>query len=148
MTDEDEYFDFDAKGKSMRPHRRARRSRNRVGQTGDTRRTGIFGDSSGNGAPSQVKNSAARSAAPKTVDGPMFRIEKGIPVPSSYGRRFCPEAYSFAYMEVGDSVLIPWVAEEAHPDTAAKWRQLLRNYTEMKFTTRSLDEGLRVWRIE
>jgi len=51
-------------------------------------------------------------------------------------------------MDVGDSVLIPWVAQETHPDTAAKWRQLVRNYTEMKFATRSLDEGLRIWRIE
>jgi hypothetical protein len=134
-------FDFGMKGKSMRQHRRARRSRNGVGQTRET-------SHAGNGAPSQVKNSAATSAAPKTVDGPMLRIEKGIPVPSSYGRRFSPEAHSFAYMEVGDSVLIPWVAEKAHLDTAAKWRQLVRNYTEMKFTTRSLDEGLRIWRIE
>jgi hypothetical protein len=120
---------------------RAHRSRNTVGQTRDTSRAGSR-------SPSRVGKSAATPAAPKTVDGLMLRIEKDIPVPSSLGRRFSPEAYPFAYMEVGDSVLIPWVAQEAHPDTAAKWRQIVRKYPETKFVTRSLDEGLRIWRTE
>jgi hypothetical protein len=72
----------------------------------------------------------------------MFQIEKNVGIPER--RKPRPTVWPFTLMEVGDSVLVP-----AEKITAARTivGQTTRRHN-MRFLTRSVDGGLRVWRIE
>lgn len=67
-----------------------------------------------------------------------FKIEKGIPAPAKRGK------YPFAEMEVGDSFLVPGAATSAEISSAVSYR---KNRYQEQYICRSVDGGLRVWRI-
>lgn len=70
-----------------------------------------------------------------------FLIETGIPIPE---RRHRDSKYPFAFMEVGDSVLLDMSVARA--GSVAKGIGKPRGF---KFTVRKIAEGqVRVWRIE
>lgn len=75
-----------------------------------------------------------------------MKIEKNIPIPpvqSSKG-----EGYPFRAMEIGDSFMVPLkdkTARELQQRMARKANYVSARYT-MKFTTRVVEGGVRVWR--
>jgi len=66
-------------------------------------------------------------------------IEKGVPVPS----RWINEKYPLDDMEVGDSFFTNSPAVKVRPAVTHYGRRNGR-----KYVTRSMDGGLRVWRVE
>ena len=75
----------------------------------------------------------------------LFAVEKGVPLPArKNGDR--ATKYPFMRMEVGDSFLIPCQGEECRK---AQMRVSGRKPTKgKKFTTRMVEGGIRVWRVE
>src|SRR5690606_14294925 len=80
--------------------------------------------------------------ASREVRSLLFKVEKGIPVPpvkqGPYSR------YPWLQMEVGDSFFVPGVEYSAfkqQPSNAG------RRYGR-KYASRSVDGGVRVWRVE
>lgn len=77
-----------------------------------------------------------------------FVIDKNVPIPKKVNRRI----YPFYKMEVGESFLVS-IDDEKNKFTQkqriyiAIWR-FCQVETEMKFTTSSIDGGVRVWRIK
>lgn len=77
-----------------------------------------------------------------------FQIEKNVPMPEGRGR---PSAYPWAEMQVNDSFFIEVDAAsktEVQNRTSASarmYRQKVGNG--FKVATRSVDGGLRVWRV-
>lgn len=70
----------------------------------------------------------------------MFKIEKNVNVSDVTNRISWP----WKNMEVGDSVMFgPELADKAQLRCHTHGRQ-----TGMKFVTRKVDDGLRVWRVE
>lgn len=69
-----------------------------------------------------------------------FKIEKGLPVPMRPGARKFP----FGEMEIGDSFFVPG-AKIATVMTLARRASLRTGY---KFTGRTMDGGVRCWRVE
>lgn len=77
-----------------------------------------------------------------------FRIEKGIPIPMKVGRT---PIYPFVEMEVDDSVFIPIepYTRSKHSMIANAARNAGRHRTPYwKYTTRIVEGGMRVWRVE
>lgn len=73
-----------------------------------------------------------------------MKIEKDIPMPTSKYRGGKHSFYGFDSFEVGDSILI------IDPDRFSKARQAARKWNqrhESKFTSRTVPEGIRIWRI-
>lgn len=79
-----------------------------------------------------------------------MKIEANIPItpPAIPDRQ--EHVFPVLEMEVGDSFLIPWDGKDR-----AKYRSVCRTVISrqgarhgMKFATRTLEEGLRVWRID
>lgn len=70
-------------------------------------------------------------------------IKKGIPVPST-ARRGRPAKYPFADMEIWDCYEVT-DPEQAKRAAKAAFRYGARHGK--KFSTRTTDEGLRIWRI-
>lgn len=70
-------------------------------------------------------------------------IQKGIPAPEST-RRGRPAKYPFAKMEIGDCYEVEGLDQGKRAAKAA-FRYGARHG--MKFSTRTTDEGLRIWRI-
>ncbi len=73
----------------------------------------------------------------------MFTIEKNHPIPKGRAK------YPLDQLEVGDSFFIPEVDKERHKNIriyVSGWAR--RSKTGMKFTTRAVDDGIRVWRTE
>ena len=68
----------------------------------------------------------------------MFVIEKNIPM--TIGKQL----YPFHLMEVGDSFFIPEKSPKAMTYPIAAYQK--RNGS-IKFTTRSVDGGVRLWRV-
>jgi len=71
-----------------------------------------------------------------------FKVEKGIPAPKV--KKGPPRKYPWLEMEVGDSFFVPGVNYnefKTQPSNAGKRYGL-------KYTTRSVDGGVRVWRVE
>lgn len=71
----------------------------------------------------------------------MFEIEKGIKIPTGRGK------YPFHLMGIGDSFCV----KKAKGDIPGDVRCSAYTYGKrhgMKFTTKSEDDGVRVWRIE
>lgn len=73
-----------------------------------------------------------------------IKIEKGIPVPETRG---VLAKYPFSSMEVGDSFFVAAsdTGDLSHVRSAASWNAKRH---EMKFCTRTVDGGVRVWRLE
>lgn len=77
-----------------------------------------------------------------------MRIETGVPIPS-YTR---PTKYRFPLgeMEVGDSFFVEWPSSGREKFLATA-RSLISRFGRtygMRFATRALDDGVRVWRID
>jgi len=72
----------------------------------------------------------------------MIEIEKGIPIPNDGRGR--PSRYPWTTMDVGDSFFIP--GKTAHDFSGIASGAGFR--TGRKFTTRTVEGGVRVWRIE
>lgn len=75
----------------------------------------------------------------------MFKIDKNIPVP--VGGSGTSTIYPFAKMKVGDSFLVSNADRGLHNRARAAASQHGRRY-KMKFITRMMDNGLRVWRVK
>lgn len=89
-----------------------------------------------------VSAPARRSpAAPFRIDVGMVQIDKGVPVP---GRK-TPMDWTplLGRLEVGDSFLVP-AAAKSSIGTAVKAH---KDSTGMALTTRTVDGGIRVWRV-
>lgn len=73
-----------------------------------------------------------------------IEIESDVPLMASHknGR---PASYPWREMQVGDSILIP--AERTHPKHASKRAYAASKRTGYKFTCRTQEDGVRVWRI-
>ena len=67
-------------------------------------------------------------------------IEKGIPIPNQGGGKHSDFGKAIREMEVGDSILSPIKQRNVHA--------YLRALKTKRFVTRSVDGGLRVWRVE
>jgi len=68
----------------------------------------------------------------------MFKVEKGIPVPPVKNK------YPWLQMEVGDSFFVPGVTcKEFRTQPSSAGRRYGR-----KYASRSVDGGVRVWRVE
>lgn len=76
-----------------------------------------------------------------------MQIEKNIPVPPVQLSK--GEGYPFKMLEVGDSFLVP--LRDKTPRDLQKYMAGKANYHSlrqaMKFTTRIVEGGVRVWRI-
>jgi len=70
----------------------------------------------------------------------MFEIEKFVPIPAGYVKK---KKYPFAEMEIGDSIFF---AEPA-VKKARSYAHAFGASHGMKFTTRLVDGGVRIWRI-
>jgi len=82
-------------------------------------------------------------------DQPDFKVERGVPIPDR--RHGAPGKYPFEKMSQGDSFLLP-VENEEDVDTVrrriAAAASLYATRNGGKFTTRTVDGGIRVWRVE
>ncbi len=74
-----------------------------------------------------------------------FKIEKGIPIPLNWRGRVGSNMYPYMLMEVGDSFFIPSVdGKKVHISGAYKvWAKK----SGFRFSSRRVDNGIRVWRI-
>ena len=73
-----------------------------------------------------------------------FKIEKGIPFPKCNGAGK-PEKYPWSKLEVGDSFLIAGQdARSVSPLTSAASKR----HKGRKYSVRTVDGGVRVWRIK
>ena len=68
-----------------------------------------------------------------------LKIEKGVPIPRQRGGWGISGL--LRVMEVGDSVFVPG-------NTAKRVGQLARHARPSKFTSRTIEGGVRIWRIE
>ena len=77
-------------------------------------------------------------------------LEQGIPIPTP--RRNQPTKYAFKGMEVSDSFLVQKTDDEPlervrrRVYAAVSWAN--KQYKGKRFVTRTVDEGIRVWRTE
>ena len=75
-----------------------------------------------------------------------FKIEKGVPIPKvPYGAKKKPEKYPFLSMDVGDSFFIPGMESKIVTAYISSWRRRVGN--SKKFSVRTMDGGIRVWRV-
>ena len=72
----------------------------------------------------------------------MLEIEKDVPLPSK-GKDGRATKYRFAEMQVGDSLFDPKGGKGLR-NAACQWARK----NGVKFTSRKMDGGVRVWRIE
>lgn len=73
-----------------------------------------------------------------------YKIEKGVPMPNAMvGRK---ELYPFSLMDVGDSFFVPTETQREllHVRSNATTQT---HRTDKKFSTRTVDGGIRVWRV-
>lgn len=90
-----------------------------------------------------------------------IKIDKGIPIPSARtGGRVFVQKYPFGDMEIGDSFLIKKNLSKSNKlrvkqasNIRSSLAHCLRKYNKrrenpIQITTRTLDEGMRVWRIK
>lgn len=73
-----------------------------------------------------------------------YEIEDGIELPDAPGRRGRQRLYPFPDMEVGQSFFVPGGTPNTTNGSMQRWQKALGR----KFTARSVDGGVRVWRIE
>jgi len=72
----------------------------------------------------------------------MYEIEKNVPLQGT--KRGAPPKYPFGEMEVGDSFFVPGKTPKSIGASMANWA---RRYG-VRFAARSVDGGVRVWRVE
>ena len=77
---------------------------------------------------------------PQPSNPTAFPIKKNAPIPNKE-RISYPEKYPWAQMKVGDSFFIPDREKPLTTTYAARKHN-------MKFTQRSMDGGIRIWRIK
>jgi hypothetical protein len=76
----------------------------------------------------------------------MYKIDKNIPIPKGIHGGGPPCKYPFDDMEVGDSFLIPCTREEKGNIQSAV-NASMKRVPHMRFTTKYVTKGIRVWRI-
>lgn len=79
-----------------------------------------------------------------------FPIRKGVPLPHSSGNTTKQERYPWREMDVGDSFVVPFrggdvAKQQASVATVAKHASKRHGH---KYTTRRLEGGIGVWRVE
>ena len=93
------------------------------------------------------------NSAPRKAPG-MYKIEKEVPLTKrKYGAEIRePLVYPFVYMDVGDSFLIPAKTEDEFRSARNRADVALHTHHTQgrrgKFTSRKVEDGIRVWRIE
>lgn len=70
----------------------------------------------------------------------MFEIEKFVPIPVGYAKK---KKYPFAEMEIGDSILFCG----SDMKKARSYSHAFGVRHGMKFVTRLVDGGMRIWRV-
>jgi hypothetical protein len=80
----------------------------------------------------------------------MFEVIAGVPIPGrKCEAKYGSLRYPFKAMKVGDSFLVP-VEEEGKHKLQRLLSSAARNFGKpkgLKYVTRQLDEGVRVWRV-
>lgn len=74
----------------------------------------------------------------------MYEIEKGIGIPRMHRKR--SEEHPFDIMDIGDSFLVQSLDKE-RAKVMNRLTSLAQHRKPKKFATRSVDGGIRVWRI-
>lgn len=81
-----------------------------------------------------------------------MEIDKNIPVPTSGIQKGRPRKYPIESLEIGDSFLIPYEKDvnknAMHSRASGSIANFRKKHPEKKFTTRQMEDGIRVWRIE
>ena len=70
-----------------------------------------------------------------------FEIERGVPMPKLRNK------YPFEHMDVGDSFLVPADMKD-EIKTISSAASYAGKQLKFKFVTKTVDEGVRVWRVE
>ena len=80
----------------------------------------------------------------------MYKIEKNIPIPLTNYKKAIGSKYPFLQLKIGDSFFIKCDDNEkrAKQTTLIALSGRLSKEYKMKFTTRKVDGGVRVWRIK
>lgn len=79
----------------------------------------------------------------------MYEIEKNVPIPPE-ARRTRQSKYPLRSMAAGDSFMIP-LPVDAPKESYARAQQSVQSYAsrwKIKVTTRKVEGGVRVWRME
>lgn len=78
----------------------------------------------------------------------MHTIESGIPIPSDTRTRGPERVYPFADMQVGQSIFVEGDKKsESVKNARSAASAYARRYESHSFTTRYMENGLRIWRI-
>jgi hypothetical protein len=77
------------------------------------------------------------------IEKGVMRIEKGVPIPRP---RFNSLTDALSRMDIGDSVFIPG-EKNTRPVNTHIWNTKKRRPGGFRFTSRTVDGGVRVWRI-
>jgi hypothetical protein len=73
----------------------------------------------------------------------MYTVEQDVPLPAAYRHRKA-RVWPFGQMEVGDSFI---VHDPDKWDYTQQCASIYGKRLKRKFTTRKMEDGLRVWRI-
>lgn len=76
----------------------------------------------------------------------MFTIEKDIPVPSTGAGR--PPIYPLGDMAAGDSFFVPLPEGKVLRELQGSVSRAAKAHAGKKFTTRKVEGGIRVWRVD
>jgi hypothetical protein len=76
-----------------------------------------------------------------THNQPTYKIEKGIEI----SRRGNARIYPFDQLEPGDSFFVPGAA---HAKLSGPTNYARKRWPDRKFAVRSVDGGIRVWRVK
>lgn len=82
-------------------------------------------------------------ASPKLVSATNYKIEKSVPVGGKGYQYNGPRKYPFPSMEVGDSIFVP---DQASSGTAANSAHAYGLKHGLRFASRSVEGGVRIWR--
>jgi hypothetical protein len=74
----------------------------------------------------------------------MFDVQPDVPMPPPHRHRRKASKWPFERMAIGDSFL---VADPAQWDRTQQCASIYGRRLKRKFTTRKMDDGLRVWRV-
>lgn len=77
-----------------------------------------------------------------------IKIEKGIEIPSRLRKSGKPSKYPFAQLEVGESFLVRTTSKKSKVNRQVGLCSSFRKYAPKRFTSRTIAEGVRIWRIE
>ena len=78
----------------------------------------------------------------------MYKIEKGIPIPRTRWGPGCYNKYPFDLLEVGDSFLVETTDKYEKRKKQASIIATSKSRRPQQFATRTVPEGVRVWRIK